>query len=212
MMRSQCWCDTNGSPVRGPRGQCLHGVQETGTIQLGGTLNTASTTTSTMGHVGVGAHPVVIARDYDPQVGRWTSKDPILFNGGQANLYVYVGNDPVNRIDPKGLAYVHNGSSRDVWIATEDGSDAVLLPPGESALVDGIYNTGDAPVSGADPCNDAVRKFRDWGAWELFDGDDGSVRIGASDAASWLLDAVDLGTGWKDDSWGHGWDPRPNRP
>jgi RHS repeat-associated protein len=43
------------------------------------------------------------ARDYDPETGRWTSKDPILFNGGQANLYVYVGNDPVNRADPSGL-------------------------------------------------------------------------------------------------------------
>jgi RHS repeat-associated protein len=43
------------------------------------------------------------ARDYDPEVGRWLSNDPILFDGGQANLYAYVGNDPVNRIDPIGL-------------------------------------------------------------------------------------------------------------
>ncbi|HKO53169.1 MAG TPA: RHS repeat-associated core domain-containing protein [Polyangiaceae bacterium] len=43
------------------------------------------------------------ARDYDPVVGRWVSKDPILFDGGQANLYVYVGNDPINGIDPTGL-------------------------------------------------------------------------------------------------------------
>jgi len=43
------------------------------------------------------------ARDYDPMVGRWVSKDPILFRGGQSNLYVYVGNDPVNRRDPRGL-------------------------------------------------------------------------------------------------------------
>ena len=42
------------------------------------------------------------ARDYDPEVGRWTSKDPIAFGGGQANLYAYVGNDPVNAIDPSG--------------------------------------------------------------------------------------------------------------
>jgi RHS repeat-associated protein len=42
------------------------------------------------------------ARDYDAEIGRWTGKDPILFGGGQANLYAYVGSDPVNRIDPTG--------------------------------------------------------------------------------------------------------------
>ena len=45
------------------------------------------------------------ARDYDPTVGRWTSKDPILFGGGQANIYIYVNNDPVNSLDPSGLAW-----------------------------------------------------------------------------------------------------------
>jgi RHS repeat-associated protein len=44
------------------------------------------------------------ARDYDPEIGRWTSKDPILFGGGQANLYVYAHNDPVNFTDPEGKA------------------------------------------------------------------------------------------------------------
>ncbi len=45
------------------------------------------------------------ARDYDPEIGRWTAKDPIRFAGGDTNLYAYVGNDPVNRIDPSGLSY-----------------------------------------------------------------------------------------------------------
>jgi len=34
------------------------------------------------------------ARDYDAQTGRWTAKDPILFDGGDTNLYGYVLNDP----------------------------------------------------------------------------------------------------------------------
>lgn len=42
------------------------------------------------------------ARDYDAATGRWTAKDPILFDGGDTNLYGYVVNDPVNFIDPDG--------------------------------------------------------------------------------------------------------------
>ncbi|MCP4721003.1 MAG: DUF4329 domain-containing protein, partial [Desulfobacteraceae bacterium] len=43
-------------------------------------------------------------RDYDAEIGRWTAKDPIGFGGGDANLYAYVLNDPVNLVDPLGLA------------------------------------------------------------------------------------------------------------
>lgn len=43
-------------------------------------------------------------RDYDTRTGRWTTKDPIGFGGGDANLYAYVFNDPVNNIDPSGLS------------------------------------------------------------------------------------------------------------
>jgi len=42
-------------------------------------------------------------RDYDAQAGRWTAKDPILFEGGDPNLYGYVFNDPVNFLDREGL-------------------------------------------------------------------------------------------------------------
>jgi hypothetical protein len=43
------------------------------------------------------------ARDYDPDMGRWTNKDPIGFAGGDTNVYAYVGSDPVNDLDPTGL-------------------------------------------------------------------------------------------------------------
>ena len=42
-------------------------------------------------------------RDYDPSIGRWTAKDPIDFDGGGANLFGYVGNDPVDYMIRMGL-------------------------------------------------------------------------------------------------------------
>ena len=41
------------------------------------------------------------ARDYDAVTGRWTTKDPIMTQGG-LNLYGYVGGDPVNAVDISG--------------------------------------------------------------------------------------------------------------
>ncbi|MBA6328246.1 hypothetical protein H4J46_09895 [Colwellia sp. MB02u-6] len=46
------------------------------------------------------------ARDYDADIGRWTTKDPIGLNGG-LNVYGYVGGDPVNGIDPEGKEVVN---------------------------------------------------------------------------------------------------------
>jgi len=41
-------------------------------------------------------------RAYDPDLGRWLSRDPIAENGG-LNLYAYVGNSPATYLDPLGL-------------------------------------------------------------------------------------------------------------
>ena len=42
------------------------------------------------------------ARWYDPITGRWLSNDPIGIAGG-LNQYAFVGNNPVNAVDPLGL-------------------------------------------------------------------------------------------------------------
>jgi RHS repeat-associated protein len=46
------------------------------------------------------------ARSYDPRAGKFVTKDPIGFMGGDVNLYRGMGNDPVNWIDPFGLEMV----------------------------------------------------------------------------------------------------------
>ena len=40
-------------------------------------------------------------RWYDPETGRWLSKDPIGLSGG-LNLYAFCGNDAINQTDPHG--------------------------------------------------------------------------------------------------------------
>ena len=59
-------------------------------------------------------HPLIRfgARDYDPELGRWTAKDPIRFGGGTTNLYQYASNSPNRKLDFNGLrtiVYVWDG-------------------------------------------------------------------------------------------------------
>ncbi len=52
------------------------------------------------------------ARDYDTETGRWIAKDPIMFSGGDTNLFGYVASDPINKFDPKGLQQAQLPGSR----------------------------------------------------------------------------------------------------
>ena len=82
-------------------------------------------------------------RDYDPETGRWTARDPIGFAGGDTNLYGYVLGDPVNFIDPIGLMSWNWGY---FWSGVSQGVvDAQATPH--------YFDVSD----GADPCSSEYR-------------------------------------------------------
>ncbi len=66
------------------------------------------------------------ARDYDALIGRWTAKDPILFAGGDSNLYGYVANDPVNLMDKTGLLWEPSQATVNAIAGFGDGVFSVI--------------------------------------------------------------------------------------
>src|SRR5208337_1921287 len=91
-------------------------------------------------------------RAYDPELGRWLSRDPLnkaeMHQG--PNLYTYVGNEPVNRIDPKGLCFdtvcaaCSSNPQACALLASELGGSAAIIneleqsPEAEAAVADVI--------------------------------------------------------------------------
>jgi RHS repeat-associated protein len=65
-------------------------------------------------------------RDYDAETGRWTTKDRSLFTGRTENLYAYVSNDPLNRVDRWGRALCYLGPT--AGLAPDEYCEEV--PPG----------------------------------------------------------------------------------
>jgi RHS repeat-associated protein len=77
------------------------------------------------------------AREYDAEVGRWTTRDPARFIAGSANLYTYVLNSPLNAADPSGLG---PGSSPPTGLLNPNGlieqADGMLKQPIKSVMKD----------------------------------------------------------------------------
>ena len=94
------------------------------------------------------------ARDYDPRVGRWTSKDPIRFDSSGTNLYAYALNDPVNLLDLSGLSpFVNSSPGRVVvrgTVRNPDGSkggfESVTTEPGRRIDINNPFPVGGGRV------------------------------------------------------------------
>ena len=69
------------------------------------------------------------ARYYDPAIGRFTSEDPLGLGGGP-DVYVYVGDDPLNETDPSGmLSLCYKGSCGPAWPGPPIGVGPNGWPP-----------------------------------------------------------------------------------
>ena len=79
-------------------------------------------------------------RDYDAAAGRWLAKDPILFGGGQANIYLYCHGDPINLLDPYGLGDnpwwedTWDWFNDEIWWYVPKSWDAFVNDPGWDGL------------------------------------------------------------------------------
>jgi len=100
------------------------------------------------------------ARDYDPETGRWTAKDPILFGGGDANLYAYVGGNPVSKIDPLGFETTLI-TTYDYGIGSHSG--LYIVTPGKEPF---LYD----PAGGYEPPPPAER-----GSGGIFEGSEADL-------------------------------------
>ena len=71
-------------------------------------------------------------RYYDPFTARFLTRDPIGYNGG-LNLYGFVGNNPITRMDPEGTSGTGNWFER-WWHSIWHHQTSVTMNPGTPTL------------------------------------------------------------------------------
>ena len=100
-------------------------------------------------------------RDYYSKIGQWTTQDPLRFYGG-LNVYGYVLNDPINNIDPLGLAKykiirgpeTHPGSQEHIHWKGKNGQE-------------GAVNRDGTPRHGKRPPKKVIKMINEKFEWNL---------------------------------------------
>jgi RHS repeat-associated protein len=136
------------------------------------------------------------ARLYDPVIGRFLSRDPLLLprTAASTNPYAFAANDPVNSSDPTGLDREGYGPE-----------DTYGLPGLGGALVKGLYDAGHSGPKPPDPWDQGPR---DPGTPETPEGKFYKKHYGhLVKVDTWGLKWDTLGAKWKthEDEFGWSW-------
>jgi RHS repeat-associated protein len=111
------------------------------------------------------------ARYYGPAIGRFISEDPLRLTG-DANLYAYVDNDPVNALDPMGLCKIYVKFNKVIkglpgyhaYIVTVDPSGLMMGfrgGPNQDGNVGGFYGPYDKTFPDYNPNKTPCKKVLD---------------------------------------------------
>ena len=134
-------------------------------------------------------------RYYATQTGGWLSRDPIGEEGG-INLYGYVGNSPVNRTDPLGLAWYNPGDTDYIlnfdyalrsWLSPIWNTDMTAADEQAVTIANAECTYRNSPMRGF------VIGVR--GRSPLGNGYDNSVGFSGNLALSWTMDSGFTGAG-----------------